>query len=117
MATYEKVKLSGAGTKNAPVDFSYSTVTAHTTGTSSTILDEVWLYVNNNGVMDVDSSIDIVIDGKYIRWVLPPESTTLIFSGVPVAGSGSAGTTIQVEDASGNGNTLLVYGYVNRITP
>jgi hypothetical protein len=112
MATYEKVKLSGAGTTNAAINTTYgSDMLIHATGTSSTILDEVWLWVSNT---DADYSAEITVGP--VRALIPPRTTILVIPGHPISGTGSAATQIRFNDISLSATTLT-FGYVNRITP
>lgn len=120
MATFTKVKLSGAGSKNAPIeDMYYSTANftfAHSTGTSSTVLDEVWLYLTNNTSSVTVESIRVIVDGKIIFWrPLEAYETVLVLAGIPFSGNGSSSTDIYFGGTNSGG--VYAYGYANRITP
>jgi hypothetical protein len=122
MATYTKEKLSGADSKNTPIDTgsgSFTWVTVHQSGTSTTVLDEVWLWISNS---DNSASADISLrahDGlsgpTFYNVTIPPSTTVLALGGFPISGDGSNAQRIQVF-AVGDGSTWA-YGYVNRITP
>jgi hypothetical protein len=126
MATYEKIKLSGGGNQNTPVDISFSSIlqswiTAHETGTSSTILDEVWLWVSNPSLTETatlsmrwnNNSVGATISS----FVLPPATSVLALGGYPISGNGSLSQRIQFYDFSSEVTNSMAYGYVNRITP
>jgi hypothetical protein len=126
MATYEKIKLSGGGNHNAPVDISASLITSswitiHETGTSSTILDEVWLWVSNPSSTDTanlymrchNGSTGVIVSS----FVIPPATSVLALGGYPISGNGSVGQRIQFYDFSSADTNSMAYGYVNRITP
>lgn len=116
MATYEKVKLSGLPTGNLPTNFGpVGALAIHTTGSSSTIFDELWVWVSNNSTQDNDVSINV--GGEKVREIVPAKTTMLFLSGIPISGDGSVGTQIDAVDELGNANPLIVFGYVNRITP
>lgn len=119
MATYTKVKLSGsgAGLGNIPVTTGSGAIAIHTTGTSTTILDEVWLWCHNPGGGGI-SYVSLYIynsSGEIQIYAIPEYSTMLILPGLPLSGTGSSVTTIELQTVSGGSS--YAYGYVNRITP
>lgn len=123
MATFSKVKLSGAGTKNkgilvAATATGASATTIHATGSSSSILDEVWLYASNTTTSGVKLSVEVdaaVAVGDLIEFTVPAESGLyLIFPGLIFSGDGSNAATIRAW--AGTTNVINIYGYVNRIT-
>jgi hypothetical protein len=118
MATYEKVKLSGDSTGvGIWLGDSASAITVHTTGTSSTVLDELWLYVSNISFGNTRLvSIDFGLTGSGQYQVPPNSGMLLTVPGFILSGNGSSGTSIKATDDSGSGD-CFVFGYVNRITP
>lgn len=120
MATFTKVNLSGSTQGKAiKVAATASTgTTIHATGTSSSIIDEVWLYAYNShtaavtltiqfgGTTAVDNDIKITI----------PQTTglTLVVPGLLLTGTGSAANTIYAY--AGTTNVITIQGYVNRIS-
>jgi hypothetical protein len=120
MATFTKIPLSASaqGTGiflgNEP-----STVTLHQTGTSSTVLDEVWIYLSNNNTF-FDAQVQIRINTN----PAPPIAVTLpggtglilVIPGLIVCGTGSAAGVISATESSYGGGTYA-FGFVNRITP
>jgi hypothetical protein len=126
MATYEKIKLSGGGNHNRPVSINQSLftgnwVTIHQTGTSSTILDEVWLWVSNPSSTDTANLLmrchNSLTGVNVSRFVIPPATSILALGGYPISGDGSVAERIQFYDFSSADTASVAFGYVNRITP
>lgn len=121
MATYSKVKLSGAPANNAPIPVSFafpgSPMDIHTTGTSSTILDELWLWISNTSTTTSDNYKMVVGGQEFARFDLAPQTTLLVCAGAVFSGDGSSGTTLSIENMTVYGSYAVMYGYVNRITP
>ena len=121
MATFSKHLLSGS-TGGQPVLVA-ATATAgtliHATGTSSTILDEIWLYAQNDHTADLLLTIEfggVTSPNNLIRQTVTSRSgLVLVISGLLLAGDGSAARNVRAFCASANLVTLS--GYVNRITP
>lgn len=125
MATYTKIKLSSAGTINAPIcafdGVNYGApVNIHTTGTSSTVLDEVWLWAwskyNSDMALDFEIAGVTTFSSNHSVYANGINTPQLIIPGFIIAGTGSAGTSIKVIDQQFSGNAYI-FGYVNRITP
>ena len=120
MATFTKVLLSGSTQGKAiKVAATASTgTTIHATGTSSSIIDEVWIYAYNSastataltiqfgGTTSVDNDIKITIP--------PTTGLTLVVPGLTLTGTGSVANTVYAYAATTNVITLS--GYVNRIS-
>jgi hypothetical protein len=91
--------------------------TVHTTGTSSTIEDEVWLYAYNSSSAPVALTIYFgatVSPDDNVRLSIPSTSgLTLVVPGLILTGTGSAGNTVSASAATAN--VVTVSGYVNRI--
>ena len=113
MATYSKVKLSGAsnGLNNKIAATSSAGDTVHTA--HATALDEVWLYDCNTGAADVKLSIEWgatsdderlteVTIGTEAGWVL-------VIPGMLLTNS------LVVKAFAATANVINVNGYVNRI--
>jgi len=121
MATFEKVLLSGStqGKGIKVVATATTGTTIHATGTSATILDEVWLYAVNSDTSAVKLTIEFggtTSPDNLIEQTIPPESgLVLCVSGQPISGTGAAANTITAFAASAN--VVMIYGYVNRVTP
>lgn len=100
MATFTKVALSGSTQGRAiKVAAGASTgTTIHTTGTSSSIIDEIWLYAYNSSSGLVTLTIQYggttAVDND-IKIDIPPTSgLTLVCPGLILTGTGSAGNTV-----------------------
>lgn len=120
MATFTKVALSGSTQGKAiKVAATASTgTTIHATGTSSTIIDEIWLYAYNSastataltiqfgGTTAVDNDIKVTIPSQ--------TGLTLVVPGLMLTGTGSAANTVYAFAATTN--VITISGYVNRIS-
>jgi len=120
MATFTKVLLSGSSQGKAVkvVATASSGTTIHATGTSSAVIDEVWIYAYNSaatataltvqygGTTSVDNDIKITVP--------PTTGLTLVVPGLILTGDGTTASTIRAYAATANVVTLN--GYVNRIS-
>lgn len=120
MATFTKVALSGSTQGKAiKVAATSSTgTTIHATGTSSSIIDEVWLYAYNSSTDNILLTIQYggttAVDND-IKITLPSQSgLTLIVPGLMLTGTGSAANTVYAY--AGTTNVVTISGYVNRIS-
>ena len=121
MATFSKQLLSGStgGRLIEVAATSTPGTTIHATGTSATIIDEVWLYAVNSdstdrkltiefgGTTSPDDLIEFTVEAESGLFVLVP--------GLILTGDGAAARTITAFCASAN--VVSIGGYVNRITP
>lgn len=116
---YAKVVLSGSTNGRAIEPNTGSPGTnIHTTGISSSIIDEIWLYARNS-----DSSLTVTLtiefggttnpDDRILIQIPPDSGSRLIIPGIPLRGDGSTGTTMKAYVSYPRVN---VYGYVNRIS-
>ena len=122
MATFTKVQLSG-GTQGKAIKVAATTsgsagTTIHATGTSSSIIDEVWLYAYNSSssavVLTVQWGGVTAVDNE-IKLSIPATSgLTLVIPGLILTGTGSAANTIAAYATTTN--VVTVSGYVNRIS-
>lgn len=121
MATYSKELLSGS-TGGRPVKV-VATATPgtliHATGTSATVIDEVWLYAMNTDTTDRKLTVQfggVTAPDDLIEIVVPAEDGLLLLvPGLPLSGDGAAARNIRAFAASAN--VVTINGYVNRITP
>jgi hypothetical protein len=118
MATYSKVLLSGStqgkGIKVAATATAGTTI--HTTGTSATVLDEIWLYATNNDAASIVLTVEwgsASTDDNIVLSIPPKSGATLVIPGFVLRGNGSAGLTVAAF--AGTTNKITIDGYVNRI--
>lgn len=120
MATFTKVALSGSTQgKGIKVVATASTgTTIHATGTSATIIDEIWLYAYNSSTAAVALTIQFggtTSPDNDIRVSIPSQSgLTLVVPGLFLTGTGAAANTVYAY--AGTTNVVTVSGYVNRIS-
>jgi hypothetical protein len=121
MATFSKIPLSGntAGTGILINSGSSGTAgpTIHTGSTSTSVLDEIWLYAVNYDTTDRKLTIQyggVTAGTNEIEYTVKAENGLyLIVAGLVLAGNATA----KVISAYAATNTsIVVYGYVNRIT-
>jgi hypothetical protein len=120
MATYSKQLLS-ASSQGQPIVVSATSsvgTTIHSTGISSSTIDEVWLYANNTSTSPVLLTVQFggtgaVQHAKPIT-LSPQSGDVLIVAGLPLTGTGSAATTTYAFAATASVITLS--GYINRIS-
>jgi len=90
----------------------------HTTETSSSVLDEVWLYANNTDGTDRKLTIEYggtTSPDNLIELIIPAEAgLVLVIPGLLLAGTGSAGRVVRAFAATAN--VINISGYVNRIS-
>ncbi len=120
MATYSKVQLTGStdgtGVELAVDSGAYTTI--HTTTTTATTLDEIWLYASNTDT--TDRKITIQFGGTddpddLIEYTVTAEGgLQLIVPGLALSGKSSTG--LIVKGAAAVASKVTVFGYVNRIT-
>lgn len=120
MATFTKVALSGStqGKGIEVVQTSSTGTTIHTTGTSSSIIDEVWLYAYNSSTGPITLTIQFGgtdTPDNDIKVDIPPVSgLTLVVPGLILTGTGSAANTVYAY--AGTASVVTISGYVNRIS-
>lgn len=119
MATFTKVLLSGSTQgKGIKVAATASTgTTIHATGTSSTTIDEIWLYAYNSSTSAVLLTIQYggtTSPDNDIALSIPAGSgLTLVVPGLILTGTGAAANTVYAY--AGTTNVITISGYVNRI--
>lgn len=121
MATFSKQLLSGStGGKAIKVAASATPgTTIHATGTSSTVIDEVWLYAVNSSASDVKLTIEYggtTDPDDLVEFTVTAESGLyLVLPGTVLTGDGTSARTITAFAATAD--VINIHGYVNRITP
>lgn len=120
MATFTKVALSGSTQGKAiKVAATASTgTTIHATDTSSSTLDEIWLYAYNSASGNVLLTVqfgDTTTPDNDIKITLPSQSgLTLVVPGLLLLGTGAAANTVYAY--ADTTNVVTISGYVNRIS-
>ena len=91
----------------------------HTTGTSLTILDEIWLYAFNSDTADRVLTIEFggptAPDQNIVLNIPFKSGLVLVVPGLPLTGSGTVALTVKAFAAAAN--VITVLGFCNRITP
>jgi hypothetical protein len=120
MANYTKLNLS-ASTGGMPVKVAATATagtTIHTTGTSVSALDEIWLYANNTDTSDRKLTIEYggtTSPDNLIEVTVPAEAgLVLVIPGLLLAGDGTSGRTVAAFAATAN--VINITGYINRIS-
>ncbi len=93
--------------------------TIHTTGTSATIVDRLYIYAFNSDTADRTLTIEFggtTAPDQNIVLTIPFKSgLVLVVDGLPLLGSGGAGLTVGAFASTAN--VITISGYVLRITP
>jgi hypothetical protein len=119
MAQFTKTLLSGStrGKGIKVVQTASSGTTIHTTGTSATTIDEVWLYAYNGHSSAVVTTFQMggtATPDDDIKVTIPAQSgLVLVAPGLTLTGDGSAGLVVRAYAATAN--VITIHGYVNRI--
>jgi hypothetical protein len=120
MATFSKVNLSGStgGRLIKVVQTATTGTTIHATGTSASILDEIWLYAVNSDTTARKLTIEFggtSAPDDLIELTIAAESgLVLVVPGLTLVGTGSAARTVTAFAATAN--VISIGGYVNRIS-
>lgn len=120
MATFTKTTLSGSTQGKAiKVAATASTgTTIHATGTSASIIDEIWLYAYNSSAGAVTLTIQYggttAVDNDIKLSIPASAGLTLVVPGLLLTGTGSAANTVYAY--AGTTNVITISGYVNRIS-
>ena len=122
MATFTKTLLSGS-TQGKAIKIAATTsgsngTTVHATGTSSSIIDELWLYAYNSSSSAVVLIIQwggiTAVDNEYKLSIPATSGLTLVVPGLILTGDGTTATTTRAY--AGTTNVITISGYVNRIS-
>jgi len=122
MATFTKVLLSGSSQgkaiKIAATTSGSNGTTLHATGTSSSVIDELWLYAYNSSSSAVVLTIQwggiTAVDNEYKLSIPATSGLTLVVPGLILTGDGTTATTTRAY--AGTTNVITISGYVNRIS-
>lgn len=120
MATFTKVGLSGStqGKAIKVVQTASTGTTIHATGTSASIIDEIWLYAYNSHTSAVVLTVQYggtTTPDNDIKITVPATSGLfLVVPGLILTGTGAAANTVYAYAATAN--VIQISGYVNRIS-
>jgi len=122
MATYSKLALQPAGTTGTGLGVKVAaTATAgtaiHTASSTSTTIDEVWLYAVNSSASSVKLTIEwgetTAPDGNIELTIAAESGLVLITPGLVMQGNS---TPKVIRAFAATANVIIIHGYVNRIT-
>ena len=123
MATYSKHTFSGCATDEGGTGIGLAVdsgtfTTIHTTTTTATTLDEIWLYAMNTHSADLKVTLQFggsTDPDDLIEYTVTAESgLVLLVPGLILQGKSSTG--LVLKGAAATGSEVTVFGYVNRIT-
>ena len=122
MATFTKLTLQPAGTTGTGLGVKVAaTATAgtaiHTASTTTTTIDEIWLYAVNTSASSVKLTIEWgqadAPDGNIEVTVLPEAGLVTVIPGLVLQGNATAKV---VRAFAATANVIVMHGFVNRIT-
>jgi hypothetical protein len=122
MATFTKLALQPAGSTGTCLAIKVAaTATAgtaiHTASTTTTTIDEIWLYAVNSSTSSVKLTIEwgeaTAPDGNIEVTVLPEAGLVTVIPGLLLQGNATAKV---VRAFAGTANVVMIHGFVNRIT-
>ena len=121
MSTFTPVILSGSpgqGRGIKVVATASTGTTIHATGTSSSTVDEVWLYAYNTDTVERKLTIEFggtTSPDDTIELSIPQEAGLVcVVPGLRLTGTGAAAKTITAFCSAAS--VVCINGYVNRIT-
>jgi len=121
MATYSKLALQPAGTTGTGLGVKVAaTATAgtaiHTASTTTTTIDEIWLYAVNTSATAVKLTIEwgeaTAPDGNIELTVQPEAGLVTVIPGLVLQGNATAKV---VRAFAATANVIVMHGFVNRI--
>jgi len=119
MATFSKIKLSGStdGRLIKVAATATAGTTIHTGSSTTTTIDEVWLYAVNSDTTDRKLTIEFggtsSPDDLIEQTITAESGLLLVVAGLIIVGNA---TPLVVRAFAATANVVLVGGYVNRIT-
>ena len=118
MATFSKQILSGSTDGKGILVAATATAGTliHTGSTTTTTLDEIWLYAVNTSASNVKLTIEYggaTSPNDHIEYTVPAENGLyLIVSGLLLKGNATA---LTVRAFAATTNVIVMHGFVNRI--
>lgn len=117
--TISKVLLSGStGGRGIKVAATATAGTLiHSTGTSSSVIDEVWLYAYNDDAAAIPLTVEYGgstdPDDTIVCEVPPQSGLTLVIPGLVLTGDGASARSVRAF--AGTANKIMIHGHVNRL--
>jgi len=119
MATFSKIALSGStnGRLIKVAQTATAGTTIHTGSSSTSVIDEVWLYAVNSDTTDRKLTIEFggtsSPDDLIEQTITAESGLLLVVAGLVIVGNA---TPLVVRAFAASANVVMVGGYVNRIT-
>lgn len=119
MATYSKIKLGGStdGKLIKVAATATAGTTIHTGSSTTTTIDEVWLYAVNSDTTDRKLTIEFggtsAPDDLIEQTITAESGLILVVAGLIIVGNA---TPLVVRAFAASANVVMIGGYVNRIT-
>lgn len=119
MATFSKIKLSGStdGRLIKVAQTATAGTTIHTGSSSTSVIDEVWLYAVNSDTTDRKLTIEFggtsSPDDLIEQTITAESGLLLVVAGLVIVGNA---TPLVVRAFAATANVVMIGGYVNRIT-
>ena len=118
MATFSKQVLSGSTDGRGILVAATATAgtTIHTGSSTSTVIDEVWLYAVNTSASAVKLTIEYggtTAPNDHIEFSVPAESGLYLI--VPALLIKGNATPLVVRAFAATTNVIVIHGYINRI--
>lgn len=119
MATYDKLVLSGStdGQGILIAATASAGTTIHTASSTTTTLDEIWLYAVNSSASAVKLTVEwgttTAPNGNIEQTIAAESGLVLLVPGLILKGNS---TPLVVRAFAATTNVVIVHGFVNRIT-
>lgn len=119
MAIFTKVLFSNSS-NGTPITVTASATPGtliHTTATSSSIIDEVWMYATNTGLSQTTLTIEYGGTSSNNKIILPvpaQSGLTIALAGLILTGTGVTASNIRAY--TNVPNSVNIMGYINRIS-
>lgn len=119
MATFSKIKLSGStdGKLIKVAATATAGTTIHTGSSSTSVIDEIWLYAVNSDTTDRKLTIEFggtsAPDDLIEQTITAESGLLLVVAGLVIVGNA---TPLVVRAFAATANVVMIGGYVNRIT-
>ena len=122
MATFTKLTLQPAGSTGTGLGIKVAATatagtTIHTASSTTTTIDEIWLYAVNSSTSAVKLTVEWgqadAPDGNIELTIAAESGLVLVTPGLLLQGNATAKV---VKAFAATANVIIIHGYVNRIT-